>query len=215
MSATTTAAPGAAPSQESPATRGRLLLGGVVVVAVLVVAGILLLRSGTSTVPYVDARSSGTLTLCGADGKPVTSGSTNDKPFVTRVVGATAATGEVAGAGRTATLYAFQPRNGAESEEWSGQLLTAGSTYTNTAHPMAQATSKDIALKDFLIAYPPRWNGFIQLRLYLASPAVGVAAKYDTADIQIDGSSWKVVGKSGAASCTDGDATSNESRGTS
>lgn len=211
MSPTITAAPGAGTSQESPASRGRqVFVGAVVLVLVVAGAAIWLLRSGSDQVPFTDARSSGTLTLCGTDGKPVTSGSTDHQPFVARAVGATAVTNQPAGS--RATLYAFQPREGAESEEWSGQLLTAASTYTNPKHPMAQATSADIALGDFLVAFPPRWDGLIQLRLYRTSGGAGIAATYDTADIKIDGSTWKVVGTPGPSPCSDGDATSDETK---
>ncbi|MCW2753554.1 MAG: hypothetical protein JWQ32_965 [Marmoricola sp.] len=211
MSNATTEKPGTAPILGTPASRRLpVLVGAVVVVLIVTVVAVRLVGSSNAKVPYVDARSAGPLTLCGADGQPVTSGSTTQKPFVSRAVGATAVPGPAAGSGRTATLYAFQPRNGAESEEWSGQLLTAASSYTNTRHPMAQATAADIALKEFLIAFPPRWNHLIQLRLYVASPASGIAATYDTTTIRIDGDSWKVVGKAGTASCTDGSATSNE-----
>ncbi|MCW2786818.1 MAG: hypothetical protein JWP74_3335 [Marmoricola sp.] len=212
MSSSTIATPATGPSSPAPASRGRQVLIGVVVLVILaIVAAVLHLRSGgDSKVPYSDVRSSGALTLCGTNGKPVTSGSTKAAPFIGRAVGATAAQGSAAGAGRIATLYAFQPRQGAETEEWSGQLLTAASTYTNVKHPMAQATKADTALRAFLIAFPPRWDGFVQLRLYLAAPGAGIAATYDTANIQIHGDTWKLVGAAGTASCTDGDATSNE-----
>lgn len=215
MSQTTTAKPGTGPSNEHgtavPVWRRRpVVAGAVVVVLVVVAAAAWLLRSDDDQVPYSDAQSTGALTLCGADGKPVTSGSTGKAPFVSRAVGATAAPAAFAGAGRTATLYAFQPRQGTESQEWSGQLLTAASDYTSTAHPMAQATDQDVPLTNFLTAFPPQWDGLVQLRLYLSSPQTGEGATYDSVSIKVDGSSWKVVGPAGSASCTDGDATSHE-----
>jgi hypothetical protein len=203
--------PGTAPSDRTPPWRRRPVVAGAVVVVILAVAAATwLLRSGDAEAPYADPQSTGTLTLCGSDGKPVTSGSTTRAPFVFRAVGATAAQGALAGTGRTATLYAFQPRQGTGSQEWSGQLLTAASDYTSTAHPMAQATDQDVPLKNFLTAFPARWDGFVQLRLYLASPQTGEAATYDSVDVQVDGGSWKVVGPTGTASCTDGTATSHE-----
>lgn len=204
--------PRAVPGAARPTGRRRtVLLGAGAVLVLAVVVLVWVLRSGgEDTVPYRDASSTGSLTLCGADGRPVTSGSTSTAPFVARAVGASAAPGAFAGAGRSATLYAFQPRQGTDSQEWSGQLLTAASDYTSTAHPMAQATGQDVALKSFLTAFPPRWDGFVQLRLYLSSPQTGEGATYDSVSIKVDGGSWKVVGPAGTAGCTDGSATSHE-----
>jgi hypothetical protein len=211
MSSTTTTTPGTPASIDPAPRRRQLLIGAVVLVLVAAAAVIWLLNSsGNDKVPYTDTRSSGTLTLCGADGKPVTSGSTGRAPFAARAVGATAVHGPAAAAGRSATLYAYQPRPGTGSQEWSGQQLTAASTYTNAKHPMAAATTKDIPLQDFLTAFPPQWNGLVQLRLYLTAPQVGVGDTYDTVNVKVDGSSWKVVGNAGTASCTAGSATSAE-----
>lgn len=213
MTSTTAPQPVTGPSP-APAARGRrVVLGAVAVLVLVTVAGVVLLtRGGSDEAPYTDARSTGRLTLCGADGKPVTSGSTTRAPFVARAVGSTGVTGQAAATGRTATLYAFQPRQGTDAQEWSGQQLTAAATYTNPRHPMAEATSKDIALRDFLTAFPARWDGYLQLRLYLASPVTGAGAQYDSASIKVTGDRWKLVGTAGTASCTGGDATSSETR---
>lgn len=209
MSQTTTE-PGTESTAAARSRRG-LLVAGLVVV--LVVAGALtwLLR-GDGGAPYEDAASTGALTLCDAQGNVVTHGSTKDAPFVARAVASTAAQGLAAEQGRTATLYAFQPREGAEPGEWSGQQLTAASTYTNVAHPMAQATGEDIPLQSYLVAFPARWDGFVQLRLYLAAPAAGQGTTYDTADLKVDGDAWERVGPRGTGSCTDGSAVSAETR---
>lgn len=211
MSQTITAKPASGPSAATPVWRQRrVVAGAVVVVLVVVAAAVWLLRSGDDKVPYVDAQSTGTITLCGSDGNPITSGSTGKAPFVSRAVGATAASGAFARTGRTATLYAFQPRQGTESQEWSGQLLTAAADYTDPAHPMAQATDQDVPLTSFLTAFPAQWNGFVQLRLYLSSPQTGEGATYDSVSLKVDGGTWKVAGPTGSASCTDGSATSHE-----
>lgn len=205
-----TTEPGAPPTSAARSRRGLLV---VVLLVVLGGAGVLtwLLR-GDAEAPYSDASASGALTLCNAQGNVVTKGSTKDAPFVSRAVASTAAKGLAAEQGRTATLFAFQPREGAEPGEWSGQQLTAASSYTNAAHPMAQATDEDIPLQSFLVAFPTRWDGFIQLRVYLASPSAPQGGTYDTADIKVDGDSWERVGPSGTGTCTDGDAVSSETR---
>lgn len=211
MSQTATVEPSTGPGAQQPLwQQRRVQVAAILAVVVLAAGATWLLRSGDDKAPYTDARSTGTLTLCGADGKPVTAGSTTKAPFVSRAVGATAASGALGGAGRTAALYAFQPRQGTDSQEWSGQLLTAASDYTDPTHPMAQATSADIPLTSFLTAFPARWQGFVQVRLYLSSPTTGEAASYDSVDVKVDGHHWKVVGTPGKASCTAGSATSHE-----
>ncbi|MBO9523930.1 MAG: hypothetical protein J7518_20540 [Nocardioidaceae bacterium] len=187
-------------------------MAALATVAVVVAAAIVWLttRGSAAAAPYEDPASIGTLTLCDAAGKPVISGSTSAAPFVARVVSSTAAAGPYAVAGRTATLFAHQPREGADPAEWSGQQLTAAARYTDPAHPMAQATVKDVALADFLAAFPPRWHGSVQLRLALAAPDAPPSGHYASLDLKVDGRHWQVVGTPGTASCTTGDATSTE-----
>ena len=190
--------------------RRPLVVAGAVVavLAVAITALAVLGRShDLSRPPYADAASTGLLTLCGKDGKPVTRGSVEAAAPIWRAVGATAVTTT---RNSSATLYAYQPRNGVPAAQWGGEMITAPSSFTNARHPMAQATNADIALKDFLAAYPTSWKGTVQLRLYVGSAAAGVQTRhYDTADLAVSGSTWKVL-KAGNGSCTDGSATSLE-----
>jgi hypothetical protein len=194
-------------------SRRRLVAAGVVVI-VAVVAAIWWAThrdSSADHVPYGDSAAVGVVGLCDSSGKAITSGSTKAAPFVWRAVGSSAASAAYAGAGRTATLYAFQPRPGVDAPGWSGQQLTSSGRYTNVAHPMAQATGKDMDLNDFLIAYPPLISGFVELRLYLGAPNQPLlTTKYDATDIKVSGSSWRVVGGGGPVSCTDGKSVSLE-----
>lgn len=210
MTSTMTASRPAAPDAPTgEGRRSRLLVAGAFAV-VVAVAIVLLTSRGSDAAPYQDPASLGALTLCDATGKPVTSGSIRTAPFVARAVSSTAAAGPYAVAGRTATLFAYQPREGAEPEEWSGQQLTAAARYSDAAHPTAQATVKDAALADFLAAFPARWHGSVQLRLALAAPDAPPSARYASLDLVVDGGHWKVRGTPGKASCTDGEATSTE-----
>jgi len=182
-----------------PRTNRTTLLTAAASVVTLVVAGIVvavLLGSGGSSsasVPYRDPAAAGALGLCSKAGVQITSGSTTTKPFAWRAVSTSAAPRPYASG--TATLYAFQPREGVTPDGWSGEMITASSRYRNDAHPTAAATGADIDLADFLTAYPAQYHGFVQLRLYLGGPNLPLrTTSYATADIQVSGSTWRQVG---------------------
>lgn len=190
-------------------TKSLLTLLGV---GASLVAGLLVgvPSAGAAAVPYTDARAIGTVGLCGADGKALTSGSVATKPFAALAVDSTAAPSPYNAKGGTATLYAYQPRQGVDPGEWSGEQLTGSSQFSNPAHPMASSTLLDSSLADFIGDFPPKWNGLIQLRVYLSAPDQPTySAKYDATDLQVSGSTWKVV-RGGDAACGAGTATSNE-----
>jgi hypothetical protein len=196
----------------STAVRGRALASAAVVLIIAaVVAGIIVFtHHGSTSAPYTDAAATGTIALCDRGGHQVTSGSTSDKPFAWRAVGATAAPAAYAGSGRAATLFVYQPRSGVDPTEWSGHQLTAASNYTNAKHPMAAATDGDTDLQDFLSAYPAQDSGFVQLRLYLtATGQPDLTDKYDALDLKVSGSAWHAVGGTGL-SCSSGTSTSFE-----
>jgi hypothetical protein len=191
--------------------RTPLVLGAVVVVVVAGIVFLLLGRDDTlSKAPWSDPASTGLLTLCDQSGNPVKGGSITSKPFLSRAVGGSVAPSSFSVEGRSATLYAYQPRQGVQPAQWSGQMLTAPSRYSDVAHPMAVATAKDIDLKDFLAAYPADWKGTVQLRLYLGAPGAGVRSQqYDSADIVVSGNSWRLL-RGGTDGCQSGTATSLE-----
>ena len=164
-----------------------------------------------SRAPYTDPKATSSLALCGKDGKQVTSGSITARPFVWRAVSSSAAPKPYDKAGRTATLFAFQPRPQVDAAQWSGDLLTASARYTDVRHPMAAATDLDEPLADFLDTYPARLDGYVQLRLYLGAPQEpAFTLQYATADIQVSGSTWHRVGAAPDVSCTSGTAVSLE-----
>jgi len=199
-----------------PAPRTRV--AGWVVLAVAAVAAVSVtwwVRNGgddAAKAPYHDPAATGSVGLCDAKGRPVTSGSIEAAPFAWRAVGTTAAPATYAGAGRTATLYVFQPRAGADPGSWSGRALTAPASYTNRAHPMAAATTRDVSLADFLAGYPARDAGYVQLRLYLGAPnRPENTSTYDALDIHVTGSTWHAVGGA-AVDCRAGTAVSFETQ---
>ncbi|MCX6397251.1 MAG: hypothetical protein NTV23_12240 [Propionibacteriales bacterium] len=142
--------------------------------------------------PYTDPAATGTLTFCNVDGSEVTRGSTKDAPFADLVVGSTAVDGQYAQGG-TATLLAYQPREGVSPEEFSGGLLTKATTVTDVAHPFARISDRSTTLADFTAAYPATWDGYVQLRLVVGGVGAPPRAKYDTADVRIDGDRWELV----------------------
>jgi hypothetical protein len=160
--------------------------------------------------PYSDQNAVGYLGLCNQANRQITSGSVSTKPFAWRIVSSIPATGAYAGASRTATVYAYQPRQGLLPSEWSGEAMTAGSMYSNPSAPMAAATTADYSLQQFLLDFPATWNGFVQLRMYLgAADTPELSAQYPALSIQVVGSTWHAVG-GGSVSCTSGTAESLE-----
>ncbi len=164
-----------------------------------------------SAAPYSDSAATGSIGLCDQSGKQITSGSTDTTPFAWRAVSTQPAPSPYDNGGRTATLYAFQPRQGLAPGEWSGQQLTSSSRYSNPANPMAAATAGDESLADFLGDFPTKWDGFVQLRIYLATanePAETL--HYPSLNIQVTGTTWHAIGGS-PVNCESGTSVSLES----
>jgi hypothetical protein len=168
--------------------------------------------SGTATaavvLPYTDANATSGITLCDAQGRAITGGR-NDAPLAASVVGGTAAEPMYAGSGRSASLAAYQPRQGVDPGQWSGMGMTGLSRYTNIQHPMAEILPRDYRLKDFVEAYTPKWDGLVQLRIYLrAANRPTKNDSYAATTLKVSGSSWQQVGASAGAVCTAGTAES-------
>ncbi len=161
-------------------------------------------------VPYSDPNAVGSITFCDQAGQAVTSGSINDRPFVYRAVGSSAAPKPYDAAGRTATLFGYQPRAQIAPGQWSGELLTASARYSNPANPMTAGTARDSSLGDFISDFPPQVDGLVQLRIFLGVPNQPTyTMKYNAADIRVTGNTWTVVNP-GNASCASGKSVSIE-----
>jgi len=180
---------------------------GLCLVGSLMVSG----RAGaTTTVPYTDPNAVGYIGLCNQAGQQITSGSITTTPFVWRAVSSQAAQAPYNNAGRTATLYGYQPQQGLLPGEWSGEQLTSSARYSNPANPMAAATDGDDSLEDFIQDYPPRWDGFFQLRIYLSTAdEQAYDLHYPALNIQVTGDTWHAVG-GGPVNCTSGTSESLE-----
>ncbi len=160
-------------------------------------------------VPYNDQYAIGSLTLCDEDLQPVTEGSLTDRPFVWRAVSDTPAPAPYNDKNRRAVLYYFQPRENVDPGEWSSEILTAASTYSDPKYPIAQATPIDFPLISAATNFPPQWDGFVQLRMYFTTDGQPQSPDYVAADIRIQGDSWTLV-RGGDAPCDAGKAVSPE-----
>ncbi|MDG6101779.1 LPXTG cell wall anchor domain-containing protein [Dactylosporangium aurantiacum] len=189
-----TVAPGA------PSLAGQVLAAAVLA-AIVLAAATACTTGPASAVPYTDSRSTGGIVLYDKDGTAVTSGRTNDRPFVAKAVGQAKAPDPYDRDGRKATLLAFLPRQDADPTQWHGRFLTGASAYPDPAHPTVVAPDGAGSLGEFLDVYPTQWDGLVQLRIYLGVPGEAtLTSSYATADIRVSGDRWTVVraGRAGA-----------------
>ena len=147
-----------------------------------------------ASVPYNDPSALGHIGFCDRNGNPVDHGSITDKPFIWLAVSSSPTPAAWANYGKTATFLAAQPIQGTLPAYWNTQELAATSFYTNAVHPMVAATADGSSLKDFVAAFPIKWDGFVQLRMIFAAPGQGAeTTTYPATDIQISGDTWTVV----------------------
>ena len=161
--------------------------------------------------PYTDPASVGHLTLCDTTGHSITHGNIHTKPFVWRAVGSTAGNGPYRSEpGRTAALFGYQPQQGLPPDQWNGEYLTESAKYSNAALPMAGATAADPSLADYLSDYPIKWDGLVQLRMFLDAPLQPTRTDtYNSATIKISGDQWTLL-DGGSSPCNSGTASSGE-----
>jgi len=166
--------------------------------------------AGAASVPFHDEYSNGLITLCGQNGKPVTSGDTRDEPFAWSAVSSSPA--PVKYQKGLAYLYAYQPLQYLDPGDWSGEQLTDGSWYSNGQHPIAAATDRDIPMVWFVQAFPAHWNGYVELRMLLSVPGEPpITSPYPTAIIQVKGYHWTLI-QGGTTPCDSGTARTLESQ---
>jgi hypothetical protein len=163
--------------------------------------------ANAATVPWTDTHVDGSLTLCGRNDQPITSGSLLSAPFVWSAVSSSAAPKGYTGA----YLVVYQPIQYVDPANWSGYQLTVEAVFSNQMHPMAQATNADLPLLFADHNYPPHWDNLYELRMYYT----GVnkqpeTTKYPAAVIRVSGNNWSLV-QGGTTPCNSGTATSLES----
>jgi hypothetical protein len=170
-------------------------------------------KASSVTIPFSDPNAHGSIGLCDRNEHPITSGNVKTQPFAWTVVSSVPAPkGYNDTKTSKAQLLAFQPRPQVPPGDWSGEQLTASSFFTNSQHPMAQATVGDLPLLFFVQAYPPMLHGLIQLRIYFtAINRQPYSISYPATVIQVTGNTWRVVSSGPTADCKAGKATSAES----
>jgi hypothetical protein len=170
-----------------------------------------LAAAASPAAPYTDPNAEGSIGLCNQAGQQITSGSVTAQPFAWRAVSTEPAQAPYNNAGRTAILVAYQPLQGLPPGDWSGTQLTSSSRYSNPANPIAAATAADQSLQDIIEAYPPRWDGFLQLRIYLGTVnEQAYTLHYPALNIQVTGNTWQAVAGS-PVNCASGTSESLES----
>jgi hypothetical protein len=163
--------------------------------------------AGGSQIPFTDSDANGTLTFCNPQGQPQTSGSLLTQPFVWKTVASTSAP-----SGYTkAVLYIYQPIEYVDPGNWTGDIMTAGSFFSNPAHPVVQDTYLDEPLYPVDRSLPPHWDGLYELRMYFDAPdKEEVNTGYPAAVIQVSGNNWTLLSQT-TASCNAGTGESDES----
>jgi hypothetical protein len=166
--------------------------------------------SSSFKVPFTDPNVDGWLTFCNRNDQPITSGSLYTTPFAWKTISSSPPPAGYRNSAARVTLYAYQPIRYVDPGDWSGSLLTAGSTFTNPDHPVVQATNADLALIGFTQAYPPHWDGLLEMRMmYTAVNKPQLQMPYAAAVLRISGNTWTLV-EGGGGSCSAGQGVSRE-----
>ena len=188
-------------------TLAALTVGALSVTAPLAAAST---RSPAFKVPFTDTNVDGWLTFCNQKDQPVTSGSIYTQPFAWKTISSGRAPAGYRQSTARATLYAYQPLEYIDPGDWSGSQLTAGSVYSNPDHPVAAATAVDLPLVGFVQAYPPHWEGLVEIRMmFSAVNEEQLMTPYAAAVVRITGRTWTLV-EGGGGSCSAGQGISME-----
>jgi hypothetical protein len=150
----------------------------------------------------------GGLTFYNAAGQQITGGQISSQPLAAYVQG----TSIIQSVDTKATLFGYLPVNGQAPGEWSGEALSASTTYPNasapasipnnsgaSALPLVTGGSTDESIATLESDYPNKdtssdgYAGIYVLRLETSAAGVASDGNYDSADIQITGSTWSVV----------------------
>ena len=154
--------------------------------------------------PVANPPEVGSLTFYNAAGQQITGGSTTDQPFAAYIQGSTVLhAGDV-----KATVLGYTPVDGEAPGAWTGEAISASTTYPNASAPGDLGTSSlplvtgaagDESIATYVGDIPNAdtssdgYAGLYVLRVKTSGTSAGVSTSYDSADIQVTGSTWSVV----------------------
>jgi hypothetical protein len=162
------------------------------------------------TLPFTDTNIDGKLTFCNQENQPVTSGNIDTLPFVWKTISSVAPPKGYGGKTGQATLTAYQPIQYVDPGDWSGMQMNGSSWFSNSDHPVAQSTSADLPLISMVQAYPPHWDGLLEIRmLFSATNKEQIQAPYPAAVVKVTGKTWTLVW-GGGGNCSQGTGLSDE-----
>jgi hypothetical protein len=150
-----------------------------------------------------DPNAVGTLHFYNAAGTEIFGGSTTAAPIANYVSGSS---GLRSGDTR-AFLAGYLPTEGSNEGAWTGQVLTAATTYPVSSGPSAisalavpvfSGSAADTSIDDLVTALPnhstnANYAGVYELRLRTSAAGTSSGPSYDVADIKVTGTNWQVV----------------------
>lgn len=152
--------------------------------------------------PIANPPEVGGLLFFNSSGTEITSGTINE-PLAAYVVG----TSTLRAGDSVATLEAYTPVDGIPAGEWSGEQLSGSTNYPNSSAPapintaslpVVTEASTDESIATYEGDFPNNattsgYEGFYVIRLITSAPSKPATTSYDSADIQVTGSTWSVV----------------------
>ena len=162
--------------------------------------------AGATTIPpwEPDPSSVGGLIFYNASGQVITGGNVTDQPLAAYVEGTTT----VRAGDTKATLLGYLPVHGQSTGQFQGEAIGASPNYPNASAPGALATTglpvetggpTDESVQTLALDFPNTdtsadgYAHMYQLRLKTSGPGESLSVTYDSADIEITGSTWSVV----------------------
>ena len=146
----------------------------------------------------------GSLSFFNAAGQQITGGSVSDNPTASYIEG----TSTLRAKDTTATLFGYAPVLGQQPGQWSGQLLSSSTTFPNASAPGALGSAtlpvvsgapSDHPIADLITAFPnldssvDGYSGVYELRLRTSAAGLPTTTTYDSAFIQVTGTTWSVI----------------------
>ena len=151
-----------------------------------------------------DANSVGGLSFFNAAGQQLTGGNITDGPIAAYVEGSST----IRSGDTKATLFGYTPVSGVAPSAWSGEQLGASTTYPNAAAPAPLNTASlpvetggvgDLSIANLATDFPNTdtstdgYAGVFVLRLKTGAAGLSTTSTYDSAVIQVTGSTWTVL----------------------